>query len=109
MKDSIIAVEEMSRTYRVLRRQSWWKDLVMPQHQAIHALSDITFDIGPSESVGYLGMNGAGKSTTVKCLTGIIRPTSGCVSIFGRDPWQHSADTMRRIGVVFGQKSLLFP
>lgn len=109
MGHDVITVEGLSKTYRVLRRQSWWRDLTAPEYETIPALNDVTFSIGPSESVGYLGMNGAGKSTTIKCVTGIIRPTCGRVQLLGTDPWRHASDVMRRIGVVFGQKSLLFP
>ncbi len=95
MSHEVIAAEGLSKTYRVLRRQSWWRDLTAPEYQEIQALHGVTFSVGPSESVGYLGLNGAGKSTTIKCATGIIRPTQGSVRLLGTDPWRHTNDVMR--------------
>jgi ABC-2 type transport system ATP-binding protein len=55
----------------------------------------------PSGSLyGFLGPNGAGKSTTIKCLTGLLRPTRGSMSILGTDPTADPVSVKRRIGVV---------
>ena len=50
---------------------------------ALHALTDLSFEIGDSEVVGLLGDNGAGKSTTVNLISGIHRPNSGYISVDG--------------------------
>ncbi|HET8590151.1 MAG TPA: ATP-binding cassette domain-containing protein, partial [Nakamurella sp.] len=68
----------------------------------------MTFDIRPGESVGYIGANGAGKSTTIKMLTGILVPSSGLVRTCGLDPVTQRRALARRIGVVFGQRSQLW-
>lgn len=52
---------------------------------ALAAVRDLSFDARPGEVLGLLGPNGSGKSTTVKILTGILRPTDGSVSLDGRD------------------------
>src|SRR5512147_709399 len=49
---------------------------------------------------GFLGPNGAGKSTTIKCLTGLLRPTSGTMRILGMDPTADPIGVKRRVGVV---------
>jgi ABC-2 type transport system ATP-binding protein len=49
------------------------------------AVRELTFSIAPGEVVGLVGPNGAGKTTTLRCLVGIIRPTSGTIRIAGRD------------------------
>jgi ABC-2 type transport system ATP-binding protein len=61
------------------------------------ALDHINFDVRAGELVGLLGPNGAGKSTLVNLLTGIRRPTSGTVELFGGDPRDPSS--RRRLGV----------
>ena len=74
----------------------------------LRAVDDVSFTIGSGEAVGYIGANGAGKSTTIKMLTGILRPTSGTVRTCGLDPLTRRKDVARRIGVVFGQRSQLW-
>ena len=72
------------------------------------AVHDVSFDIAAGELVGYLGANGAGKSTTIKMLTGILVPTSGVVEVAGRVPWQDRRANAAHIGAVFGQRSQLW-
>ena len=59
------------------------------REKKIHALKDVSFQIQKGEVVGYVGTNGSGKSTTIKILTGILRPTSGEVTVQGRDPFKY--------------------
>lgn len=72
------------------------------------ALDGLDVRIEPGESVGYIGANGAGKSTTIKLATGVLRPTSGVVRTCGLDPLARRVELARRIGVVFGQRSGLW-
>ena len=58
---------------------------------ALVAIHDVSFEARPGEVLGLLGPNGSGKSTTVKILTGLLRPTSGEVHL-------HGADEMDQIG-----------
>ncbi|WP_419150845.1 ABC transporter ATP-binding protein [Nocardia vinacea] len=68
----------------------------------------MTFRIERGSAVGYIGANGAGKSTTIKMLTGILVPTSGTVRTCGLDPVRQRRELAARIGVVFGQRSQLW-
>jgi ABC-2 type transport system ATP-binding protein len=68
----------------------------------------VSFDLAEGELVGYLGRNGAGKSTTVKLLTGILHPTAGEVEVAGLVPWRDRTRNAMHIGVVFGQRSQLW-
>lgn len=74
----------------------------------VHAVEDVSFSIDPGEVVGYLGANGAGKSTTIKMLSGILVPTSGTVTVNGLVPWDHREENALNIGVVFGQRTQLW-
>ena len=60
------------------------------------AVNDVDFQVFEGEVVGLLGPNGSGKSTTVKMLLGLLYPTAGSLSIFGKSP--RDVDTKRRIG-----------
>ncbi|HEX6196824.1 MAG TPA: ATP-binding cassette domain-containing protein [Jiangellaceae bacterium] len=74
----------------------------------VHAVDRLTFDVAAGSAVGYIGANGAGKSTTIKMLTGILVPTSGNVRTCGLVPTAERKALARRIGVVFGQRSQLW-
>lgn len=80
----IIAVESLTKVFR----SSFFK----PDFTAV---SNISLKIEQGETFGFIGANGAGKSTTIKILTGILKPTSGSVSLFGLD----ATDPASRHGV----------
>jgi ABC-2 type transport system ATP-binding protein len=97
-------IVELDRLTRVFRRRG----AGMRRGDEIRAVDAMTWSIQPGESVGYIGANGAGKSTTIKMLMGILRPTSGEVRTCGLDPLRRRRDVVRRVGVVFGQRSQLW-
>lgn len=72
------------------------------------AVNDISFTIKDGEIVGYIGSNGAGKSTTIKMMTGILKPTRGQCIINGVDPSKKRKENAQNIGVVFGQRTQLW-
>lgn len=72
------------------------------------AVDDISFTIKKGEIVGYIGSNGAGKSTTIKMMTGILNPTTGTCLVDGIDPSKNRKENAQNIGVVFGQRTQLW-
>lgn len=72
------------------------------------AVDDISFAIREGEMVGYIGSNGAGKSTTIKMMSGILTPTSGTCVVNGLEPYKERKKNARNIGVVFGQRTQLW-
>ncbi len=72
------------------------------------AVDDVSFEIKKGEIVGYIGANGAGKSTTIKMLTGILTPTSGEIVVNGMVPYKSRKENGKNIGVVFGQRTQLW-
>jgi ABC-2 type transport system ATP-binding protein len=62
------------------------------------AVDDISFNVGRGEIVGFLGPNAAGKTTTMRILTGFLAPTRGDVKVAGYDVLTHSLDARRHIG-----------
>ena len=70
------------------------------------ALDGLDLSVAAGEVHGFLGPNGAGKSTTLRVLLGLIRPTSGAVSVFGLDPWRDPVGVHRDVAYVPGDVSL---
>ncbi len=64
------------------------------------AVDDLTLAVGPGEVLGLLGHNGAGKSTTIRCLLGLQRARRGGVRVFGLDAWKSGVEIRRRAGYV---------
>ncbi len=66
------------------------------------ALKDITFNVHRGEIFGFIGPNGAGKSTTIRVLLGILKKSSGDVTIFGNDVWKDTVEIHKRLSYVPG-------
>jgi ABC-2 type transport system ATP-binding protein len=108
----VIIAENLTKVYRIPQKDPgvWGavKALIKPHHVNKTAVDGVNFHVERGEMVGYIGVNGAGKSTTIKMLTGILEPTRGVVRVLGRDPHRERVPNARRIGVVFGQRSQLW-
>lgn len=70
------------------------------------AVNDVSFDVRPGEIFGFLGSNGAGKSTTIRMLCGLLRPTSGTALVGGVDVARDPEGVKRRIGYMSQRFSL---
>jgi len=73
---------------------------------AFTAVDEITFEVRPGEIFGFLGANGAGKTTALKMLTGLIRPSRGKASVAGYDVLRNPEQVKRRIGYMSQKFSL---
>ena len=105
-----ITVEHLTKSYKIKNRSAinnTVKHLVIPQYSFTPAVNDISFTIQTGDIVGFIGANGAGKSTTIKMLTGILTPDKGIISINGLTFKKNRKEIMQKIGVVFGQRSVL--
>jgi ABC-2 type transport system ATP-binding protein len=109
---NVIEVENLRKEFKSYSSRSGLKgafrDLFTRNYKTIRAVNDISFSVKQGEMVGYIGENGAGKSTTIKMLTGILTPTSGKVLVNGMNPHKEREKFVRTIGVVFGQRSQLW-
>ena len=102
--EPIVQLEDLRRSFTVRQKVG----RLRRRTRVVHAVDGISASIQPGEAVGYIGANGAGKSTTIKMLTGILVPSSGRVRTCGYDPVPHRRRLAREIGVVFGQRSQLW-
>jgi ABC-2 type transport system ATP-binding protein len=87
--DSIITVSDLTKFYR-----------------DSPAINHISFKVKQGEIFGFLGPNGAGKTTTIKILTGLIQPTEGTATIYGKDIRTHIVEIKKTIGVVTENSNL---
>lgn len=86
------------------------KTLFSRKHTLVKAVDGVSFTVHDGEAVGYIGANGAGKSTTIKMMSGILTPTAGEILIDGKHPYKSKERNavLKNIGVVFGQKTQLW-
>lgn len=110
--DIAVNILNVDKDFVQWQRTSKFKDivrnLVRPEKRVVRALKNLSLQVEKGEFVAYAGANGAGKSTTIKILAGIMQPTRGEVSVLGLSPEKSRVDLMKRIGIVFGQRTELW-
>ncbi|MDI6098938.1 ATP-binding cassette domain-containing protein [Actinoplanes sp. NEAU-A12] len=108
----MIVAEHVSKHFKRHRREPGLRGslrtMFSSQYDLVRAVDDVSFEVPAGVKIAYIGANGAGKSTTIKLLTGIMRPTTGQVRVDGLDPHRRRVEVAHRIGVVFGQRSQLW-
>ena len=108
----MIKVENLSKEFKISKKYPGFKGALRSffstEYTIKKAVDDISFEINDGEIVGYIGANGAGKSTTIKMMTGILTPSSGRIIVDGVIPYENREKNAKNIGVVFGQKTQLW-
>lgn len=108
----MIKLENISKDFKSYKKEPGllgaFKSLFSRETIIKKAVNDISFEIDEGEIVGYIGANGAGKSTTIKMMTGILVPTSGRCIVNGIEPYKDRKNNAKNIGVVFGQRTQLW-
>jgi ABC-2 type transport system ATP-binding protein len=99
MSELIIETDGLTRQFRVREGR---------RRRLLTAVDALSVRVEAGEAVGYIGANGAGKSTTIKMLTGILVPTAGQVRTCGLRPVPDRRRLAHQVGVVFGQRSQLW-
>lgn len=108
-KKLVIELEHVTKEYKVpCKGKNFFTDLFSTKYKYITAVDDVSLKIEKGETVGYIGLNGAGKSTTIKMMTGILTPTKGNVFMFGDSVRHNRIQKNKRFSVVFGQRSNLW-
>jgi ABC-2 type transport system ATP-binding protein len=109
---NVIEVQDLRKEFKSYSSRSGlsgaFRDLFTRNYKVLAAVDNISLTVKQGEMVGYIGENGAGKSTTIKMLTGILTPTSGSITVNGMNPHKEREQFVRSIGVVFGQRSQLW-
>lgn len=109
---AVISVDHLTKYYQVHQKEPGFvgsfKSLFNRKYYDAKAVDDISFEINEGELVGFIGPNGAGKTTTLKCLTGLLYPTSGAVRVLGYTPFERKHPYLKQISLVMGQKNQLW-
>ena len=110
--NKMIHVDKLTKTFTISKKRPGLRgsiiDLFHPVYIKKEAVKRISFDIQKGELVGYIGRNGAGKSTTIKMLCGVLYPDQGTVLVNGIVPHENRRINNLNIGVVFGQRGQLW-
>ena len=107
-----VEVKNLTIEYETRKIQSEsgiWRQIFLPGYESRTVLQDLSFTIDSPGITAFLGKNGAGKTTLLKALTGLLTPKQGSISVNGYKPIQRKDSFLRSIGVVFGQKRMLWP
>lgn len=108
---AFINVENVNKEYKIYKTEEKisgkFKSLFKRECFEKVAVEDLNFSIDEGESVGYIGMNGAGKSTTIKMLSGVLTPSKGTIRVGGIIPYKNRRENAYQMGVIYGQRSRL--
>lgn len=101
----MIKASHLTKSFKIKDKEE--RNIFRRNNKIIHAVDDVSFQIKKGDLVGFIGTNGAGKSTTIKMLTGILVPDDGHIEINDMTYAKYRKDILMKIGVVFGQRSVL--
>lgn len=109
---NVISVSHLTKFYQIHKKEpgliGTFKSFLSRKYETVKAVNDISFEIDEGELVGFIGPNGAGKTTTLKCLSGLLYPTDGKISVLGFTPYDRKSNFLKQISLVMGQKNQLW-
>ncbi len=112
MSENVIELKNVRKEFVTTKHYPGWsgavKGLFTKEKEKKIAVNDVSLEIKEGDIVGYIGSNGAGKSTTIKIMSGILTPTSGSCIVNGLEPYRNRKKNAKNIGVVFGQRTQLW-
>ena len=103
-----VKVDSVSKTFTQWQKKEGSRNIFKQEKKLVTALDTVSFQINRGEFVAYAGPNGAGKSTTMKLLSGMLLPTNGKVSVLGMSPEKERIALMKKLGVLFGNRTELW-
>ncbi len=109
---SAILVKNLTKYYKTYEKKPGFigslTSLAKRKHSLVKAVDNVSFNIEEGELIGFIGPNGAGKTTTLKCLSGLLYPTNGEISVLGFTPYERKNQFLKQISLVMGQKNQLW-
>ena len=111
MVKNIINVKNLSKSFDISSKEPGLKGTIKHffrrQTKSLKVIKDISFKIKEGEIVGFLGANGAGKTTILKMLCGLIYPSEGSILVSGYLPFRRKENFLKNITLIMGQKQQL--
>lgn len=108
LDDIAVKVDCVSKSFTQWHRKEGRRGIFNQEKKIVTAIDNVSFQIRHGEFVAYAGPNGAGKSTTMKLLSGMLQPTEGSVSVLGMSPEKERIALMKKLGVLFGNRTELW-
>src|SRR5436190_9105761 len=109
---NIISLHHFSKSYKIYKKEPGLLGSIQSvfnrKYEKVKAVDDVSFEIVEGELIGFIGPNGAGKTTTLKCLSGLLYPSHGKISVLGYTPFERKNQFLKQISLVMGQKNQLW-
>jgi len=90
----------VTKTYKIQQKEKGvkgaLKSFFIKNYKSVNAVNNLSLCLDKGEILGYIGVNGAGKSTTIKMLTGILIPTDGEVKVLGKNPYKYRKEIAKK-------------
>jgi len=111
MGKNIIEVRNLYKSFNISSKVPGLKGTIKHffkrETKSLKVINDISFEIKEGEIVGFLGANGAGKTTILKMLCGLIYPSKGSILVSGHLPFRRKENFLKKITLIMGQKQQL--
>lgn len=111
-RTKIICMKDVTKDYSYYKKEEGIKgsikNLFFREKLTKRAVDNMNVSIYAGEIVGLIGLNGAGKTTSLKMMSGLISPTEGKIEVLGYTPFDKKKDFLRQISMVMGNKSQLW-